>query len=76
MGHAVAVSVDLSAQVIAVPGLVVTPLIVAAAAMATVLGDPGVYRWTGGSPPSVAELQQQYHRQTGGPWPPDERWLN
>jgi RimJ/RimL family protein N-acetyltransferase len=44
--------------------------------MATVLGDPGLYRLTGGSPPSVAELEQQYHRQTQGPWPPDERWLN
>jgi RimJ/RimL family protein N-acetyltransferase len=77
MVPAVAVSENLSAQVIAVPGVVLTPLTVAdAAAMATVLGDPGLYRWTGGSPPSVTGLEQQYHRQTRGPWPPDERWLN
>jgi len=53
--HAVAVSADLSAQVIVVPGIVLTPLTVAdAAAMATVLGDPGLYRLTGGSPPAAS----------------------
>lgn len=44
--------------------------------MAVVLSDPALYRYTGGSPPSSAELEQQYRRKALGPWPPDERWLN
>jgi RimJ/RimL family protein N-acetyltransferase len=68
---------DLYAEVVAGAGVVLTPLAVAdAGPMAVVLSDPALYRYTGGSPPSIAELEQQYRRQTLGPWPPDERWLN
>jgi RimJ/RimL family protein N-acetyltransferase len=57
--------------------LVLTPLEVADAAdMTVVLGDPGLYVHTGGSPPSLEELQGRYRRQVDGPWPHGETWLN
>ena len=48
-----------------------------AAEMVTVLADPALYAFTGGSPPSVEELSAGYARQVlGGPPNSDERWLN
>jgi RimJ/RimL family protein N-acetyltransferase len=72
----VAVAPDLAANDLAASGLVLTPLTIGdAASMVTVLADPSLYRFTGGSPPSLEDLEHQYRRQTQGPWPPDERWL-
>jgi RimJ/RimL family protein N-acetyltransferase len=54
------------------------PLTVAdAAEMAGVLSSPGLYRYTGGAPPTTAELSERYARQAAG-WSPDgrEEWLN
>ncbi|MEV0794924.1 GNAT family N-acetyltransferase [Kribbella sp. NPDC050459] len=44
--------------------------------MAEVLSDPALYTFTGGEPPSVAELEARYRRQLAGPGRPDEQWLN
>lgn len=45
--------------------------------MAVVLADPELYRVTGGSPPSEAELRQRYERQVVGRSPDGrEEWLN
>jgi RimJ/RimL family protein N-acetyltransferase len=54
------------------------PLTVAAATeMVTVLADPALYRHTGGTPPDLAGLTQQYRRRARG-WSANgtERWLN
>jgi RimJ/RimL family protein N-acetyltransferase len=57
--------------------LMLTPLEVADAAdMAEVLSDPALYAHTGGSPPTVEELQGRYRRQLEGPWPDGQVWLN
>jgi RimJ/RimL family protein N-acetyltransferase len=57
--------------------LTLTPLAIADAEdMVEVLGDPALYLHTGGSPPSLAELQSRYRRQVEGPWPYGETWLN
>ncbi|MEV6269463.1 GNAT family N-acetyltransferase [Kribbella sp. NPDC051936] len=44
--------------------------------MVEVLSDPALYTFTGGEPPSVAELEARYRRQLAGPGRPDEQWLN
>ena len=45
--------------------------------MAGVLADPALYAFTGGGPPSVAELRRRYQLQAGGRSPDStERWLN
>ena len=45
--------------------------------MAPMLADPTVYRYTGGSPPSVAELELSYARRARGVSPDGRRgWLN
>jgi hypothetical protein len=38
-----------------------------ASEMQTVLADPGWYRFTDGSPPSLAQLEQRYRAQIAGP---------
>jgi RimJ/RimL family protein N-acetyltransferase len=54
-----------------------TPLELADAAdMTRVLSDPELYTYTGGSPPSLTELQSRYRRQLEGPWPQGQTWLN
>lgn len=58
--------------------LVLEPLAVAHAdEMVHVLADPGLYEFTGGTPPTLAELRDRYARQVAGP-PPErgEGWLN
>ncbi len=44
--------------------------------MADVLSDPSLYTFTGGEPPTVAELEARYRRQLAGPDTQDEQWLN
>jgi RimJ/RimL family protein N-acetyltransferase len=45
--------------------------------MAGVLGDPALYMFTGGEPPSAAQLRDRYGRQTVGRSPDGaECWLN
>lgn len=58
--------------------LVLTPLTVSdAEAMTEVLADPELYRFTGGEPPSTAELTERYERQVAGPPAPSSvKWFN
>jgi RimJ/RimL family protein N-acetyltransferase len=57
--------------------LELTPLAVTDAdAMATVLADEALYEYTGGEPPTVADLRGRYARQVAGSGRPDEVWLN
>jgi RimJ/RimL family protein N-acetyltransferase len=45
--------------------------------MTTVLGDPGLYVFTGGEPPTTAELRERYESQVRGPSPDaGEAWRN
>ncbi len=45
--------------------------------MATVLADPGLYRFTGGQPPTEEELTRRYRVQTrGSSADGTERWVN
>ena len=45
--------------------------------MTAVLGDPALYVFTGGEPPSTAELRRRYALQVAGRSPDgEERWLN
>jgi RimJ/RimL family protein N-acetyltransferase len=41
-----------------------------------VLSDAALYRYTGGSPPSAAELEARYGRQVAGSGDPAEAWHN
>ena len=45
--------------------------------MVVALSDPGLYRYTGGSPATLGELRARYERQAKG-WSPagDEQWSN
>jgi RimJ/RimL family protein N-acetyltransferase len=47
-----------------------------ARAMQAVLAEPALYRFTGGSPPSLEELEQRYRAQIAGPDAPDVSWHN
>ena len=40
------------------------------------LAEPTLYRFTGGSPPSLEQLEQRYRVQTAGPDDPDVSWHN
>jgi RimJ/RimL family protein N-acetyltransferase len=44
--------------------------------MAKVLSDPGLYQFTGGSPPSPEQLRATYRRQVAGPADGREVWRN
>lgn len=44
--------------------------------MAAVLSDPSLYVFTGGEPPSVAELEERYTFQVAGSPRPGEVWHN
>jgi len=44
--------------------------------MVRVLGSPELYRYTGGAPPTLAELERRYAIQTVGSTSPDEVWHN
>ncbi|MFC0581019.1 GNAT family N-acetyltransferase [Micrococcoides hystricis] len=58
--------------------LVLRPLAVSdATVMTTVLADPSLYEYTGGEPPSLSELEDQYKFQTRGQSPDGaEQWIN
>lgn len=57
--------------------LVLTPLEVEdAAEMVTVLADPALYEFTGGSPPSLDKLEHRYRAQVIGPPRSEEVWHN
>jgi RimJ/RimL family protein N-acetyltransferase len=44
--------------------------------MQTVLAEPALYRFTGGSPPSLEQLEERYRAQIAGPGSPDVSWHN
>jgi RimJ/RimL family protein N-acetyltransferase len=44
--------------------------------MQTVLAEPALYRFTGGSPPSLEQLEQRYRAQIAGPDTPEVSWLH
>jgi hypothetical protein len=45
--------------------------------MVAVLGDPALYEFTGGEPPTLDELRERYERQAVGRSPDrSEEWLN
>ena len=57
--------------------LVLEPLRVDhAGELVDVLSDAGLFTFTGGSPPSLEELERRYARQVAGPGRPDEVWHN
>jgi RimJ/RimL family protein N-acetyltransferase len=47
-----------------------------AAALAVVLGDPALHRFTGGEPEDVTSLRQRLERQSRGSPVPGQRWCN
>jgi RimJ/RimL family protein N-acetyltransferase len=47
-----------------------------AAEMAVVLADPGLYAFTGGAPPTMAELRARYQRWAAGSPDPAVSWCN
>ncbi|MFJ4437692.1 GNAT family N-acetyltransferase [Streptomyces sp. NPDC088923] len=59
------------------PSFALVPLAVRhAPAMAAVLADPALYRFTGGEPPRAAELERRYARQLAGPGEAGVTWVN
>jgi len=63
--------------VITTPRLMLHPLAVTdAAEMVDVLADPVLYEFTGGEPPTLAELERRYTLQVEGSGNPDEIWCN
>jgi RimJ/RimL family protein N-acetyltransferase len=45
--------------------------------MVDVLADPGLYRFTGGEPPTLVQLRDDYRRMVAGPGPGSgEEWWN
>ncbi len=57
--------------------LTLTPLRVDdARAMVPVLSDASLYKFTGGEPPTLAELEERYRYQTAGSGRSDEVWCN
>jgi RimJ/RimL family protein N-acetyltransferase len=44
--------------------------------MQAVLASPALYRYTGGSPPSLEQLTERYRHQIAGPDDPDVSWHN
>ena len=63
--------------VITTPRLMLHPLAVTdAAEMVDVLADPVLYDFTGGEPPTLAELERRYTLQVEGSGNPDEIWCN
>jgi RimJ/RimL family protein N-acetyltransferase len=44
--------------------------------MQTVLAEPALYRFTGGSPPTLEQLEERYRAQIAGPDAPDVSWHN
>lgn len=65
------------AEPIATARLLLTPLDPAdATEMVTVLADAEIYRFTGGTPPTLDALERRYRAQVAGSPDPHETWLN
>ncbi len=68
---------DVTVEVIAADRLELVPLGTEhAVEMARVLADPQLYSFTGGSPPTAAELQDRYERWSAGSPDPATAWCN
>ncbi len=68
---------DVAQGTIRTDRILLTALSVAdAEEMAEVLGDPGLYQYTGGGPPSPQQLRATYRRQLAGPADGGEIWRN
>jgi RimJ/RimL family protein N-acetyltransferase len=66
-----------AAEPVPTPRLLLEPLAVRhAAQMVEVLAAPQLYRFTGGSPPTLPELTERYERLVAGPGRRGEGWLN
>lgn len=66
-----------AAELVPTRRLLLEPLAVRhAAQMVEVLAAPQLYRFTGGSPPTLPELAERYERLAAGPGRPGEGWLN
>jgi RimJ/RimL family protein N-acetyltransferase len=66
-----------TARLIRTARLDLRPLRVAhAAEMTGVLGDPALYTFTGGAPPTAAELRSRYQRWVAGARDPAVSWCN
>jgi RimJ/RimL family protein N-acetyltransferase len=66
-----------AAEPVPTPRLMLEPLAVRhAARMVEVLAAPQLYRFTGGSPPTLPELTERYERLVAGPGRCGEGWLN
>jgi RimJ/RimL family protein N-acetyltransferase len=66
-----------AAEPVPTPRLLLEPLAVRhAAQMVEVLAAPRLYRFTGGSPPTLPELTRRYERLVAGPGRRGEGWLN
>jgi RimJ/RimL family protein N-acetyltransferase len=66
-----------AAEPVPTPRLLLEPLAVRhAAQMVEVLAAPQLYRFTGGSPPTLPELTERYERLVAGPGRCGEGWLN
>ena len=66
-----------AAEPIPTPRLLLEPLAVRhAAQMVEVLAAPQLYRFTGGSPPTLPEITERYERLVAGPGRRGEGWLN
>jgi RimJ/RimL family protein N-acetyltransferase len=72
----VIVPVDIQTDRLLLTPLTIDTAATAAASMLDVLADPDLYRFTGGQPPTLAELQARYHAQATGSGNADELWLN
>ncbi len=69
--------VSIAADVIRAGRLTLVPLRAGhAGEMADVLADPDLYAFTGGSPPSVADLRSRYERWVAGSPDPSVSWCN
>ena len=67
----------ITAEIIPARQLTLVPLRAEhAAEMAAVLADPGLYTFTGGSPPTPQELRERYERWVAGSPDPAVTWCN
>jgi RimJ/RimL family protein N-acetyltransferase len=67
----------ITAEPVTTPRLTLVPLSVGHAdEMSAVLADPGLYSFTGGSPPTCQELRARYARWTAGSPDPAVSWCN
>lgn len=64
-------------ELISTARLTLTPLVPAdAVEMVSVLSDPALYRFTGGEPPTLGQLEERYRSQSAGSPHDGEIWHN